>query len=176
MATKRSVRSYPNDQELQYCRDIVKPPGLLSNNYTKEKLKKVDRKYISAKDATSTDSGEPMYQVDYRSPDESSQSTSYFNTTTKRSTQRDYDRINNATEGYNSKLHRDDRIHAKSRGLFLHEEEIQRPVFATSNAVYGNPRLSHLERILSKQPHGHIKTCQQEFYRINGINTHQTGI
>lgn len=33
-----------------------------------------------------------------------------------------YDRVKHVTEGYDQKLHRDDRLHAKSRGLRLHEE------------------------------------------------------
>ena len=46
-------------------------------------------------------------------------STSFYRQHSPPST---YDRINGVVEGYNQKLHRDDREHAKSRGLRVNSE------------------------------------------------------
>ncbi|KAK3726310.1 hypothetical protein QZH41_012745, partial [Actinostola sp. cb2023] len=45
------------------------------------------------------------------------QDTSYFKEKTKHDRPSTYDRINRVVLGYDQKLHRDDREHAKSRGL-----------------------------------------------------------
>ncbi|KFV66564.1 Uncharacterized protein C5orf49, partial [Dryobates pubescens] len=48
-----------------------------------------------------------------------------------------YDAIFKRPEGYNQKLHRCDREHAKSRGLNINEEEMARPVPLLSSSEYG---------------------------------------
>uniref|UniRef100_W5LX55 Chromosome LG11 open reading frame, human C5orf49 n=1 Tax=Lepisosteus oculatus TaxID=7918 RepID=W5LX55_LEPOC len=46
----------------------------------------------------------------------------YFNTKTEAREIFTYDCLFRRTECYNEKLHRDDREHAKSRGLHMHQE------------------------------------------------------
>ncbi|KFO84038.1 Uncharacterized protein C5orf49, partial [Buceros rhinoceros silvestris] len=48
-----------------------------------------------------------------------------------------YDAIFKIPEGYNKKLHRCDREHAKSRGLNINKEEMARPVAVLSSSEYG---------------------------------------
>ena len=56
-----------------------------------------------------------------------------------------YDRINHVVEGYDQKLHRDDREHAKSRGLQVNSEV--RIFFHFEN---GPPSLAKLSRDYNK--------------------------
>nr|XP_046273812.1 uncharacterized protein C5orf49 homolog isoform X2 [Scatophagus argus] len=62
---------------------------------------------------------------------------SYFN---KDSTVPDvsmYDQVFHQDEGYDMRLHRDDRKHHKRRGLEIHEEEKSRVVPVCSSSEYG---------------------------------------
>jgi len=125
----------------------------------------VERDFISSKDSTTITDNKLMFQTNYN-PD-ITQDIQYFDITTKRSPSCLYDRIKHNGMGYNEKLHRDDREHAKSRGLYLHEEERKRTVPATSNAMYGHRTLK-LEKVLNK--HNHVEICRQDFKRVNGVN------
>ncbi|XP_071957713.1 cilia- and flagella-associated protein 90-like [Antedon mediterranea] len=79
-----------------------------------------------------------------------------------------FDQLFNWKEGYNNKLHRCDREHAKLRGLYVNEEEQVKDVPTLSSSVYG-----HKLELFNDPPGrahvrvGHVKT---EFYRRNGVN------
>jgi len=49
-----------------------------------------------------------------------------------------YDRLFHMESGYNNKLHRDDREHAKSRGLKVHDEVSKNTVVAVVDPKPGN--------------------------------------
>ncbi|XP_033854157.1 cilia- and flagella-associated protein 90 isoform X2 [Acipenser ruthenus] len=70
-------------------------------------------------------------------------------------------------DGYNQKLHRDDREHAKSRGLNLNNEEISRPVPVLSSSEYGR----HLSNAVDKPGRKCVRVglVRSEFYRRNGF-------
>ncbi|XP_049564200.1 uncharacterized protein C5orf49 homolog isoform X1 [Orcinus orca] len=78
-----------------------------------------------------------------------------------------YDCVFKRNPGYNQKLHRDDREHAKSLGLHVNEEERERPVCVLTSSVYGwrihqpvePPNRDHCRA-------GHVKA---DFYRKNDI-------
>uniref|UniRef100_A0A8D1CCJ9 Uncharacterized protein n=1 Tax=Sus scrofa TaxID=9823 RepID=A0A8D1CCJ9_PIG len=78
-----------------------------------------------------------------------------------------YDCVLKRNPGYNQKLHRDDREHAKSLGLHVNEEERERPVGVLTSSVYGwrihqpvePPNRDHRRA-------GHLKA---DFYRKNDI-------
>ena len=158
---------YPPEADVRQAKDILKPAGILSNSFNKQGLKKVEREFVPAKNNQQTNSSEMMRQTDYRRPDEEGDSK-YFHIQTQRGTQRIFDRVNSVTEGYNQKLHRDDREHAKLHGLFTHEEECRRSVPATSNSIYGHPYRYKLEK--NTKEHGHREQCKEEFNSRNGIN------
>ncbi|XDV34603.1 hypothetical protein PO909_004750 [Leuciscus waleckii] len=61
----------------------------------------------------------------------------YFNCSPKAPERSLYDCLHQSTEGYDNKLHRDDRTHAKSRGLDIFSEETSRPVPVLSSSEYG---------------------------------------
>lgn len=79
-----------------------------------------------------------------------------------------YDRLFQQDYGYNEKLHRDDREHAKSRGLTVYNEEMSKKVPALSSAVYGHRLPSMLDN--PDRKHVRIACVQTEFYRRNNIN------
>ncbi|XP_042724796.1 uncharacterized protein C5orf49 homolog isoform X1 [Lagopus leucura] len=78
-----------------------------------------------------------------------------------------YDSIFKRPEGYNEKLHRCDREHARSRGLNVNDEEMARPVAVLSSSEYGRHRSKHTEQLI--RSHARINCVQAEFYRKNGI-------
>uniref|UniRef100_A0A673T928 Chromosome 5 open reading frame 49 n=1 Tax=Suricata suricatta TaxID=37032 RepID=A0A673T928_SURSU len=69
--------------------------------------------------------------------------------------------------GYNQKLHRDDREHAKSLGLHVDEEERQRPVGVLTSSVYGRRVHQPVEPL--NRDHGHVNHMKSDFYRKNDI-------
>ncbi|MBN3290180.1 DYH5 protein, partial [Polypterus senegalus] len=71
------------------------------------------------------------------------------------------------SEGYNEKLHRDDREHAKSRGLDVHSEEMSRPVPVLSSSDYGRHQAYALDK--TDRQHVRVGLVRSEFYRKNGI-------
>ncbi|XP_066910868.1 cilia- and flagella-associated protein 90-like [Clytia hemisphaerica] len=166
-----NVTDYPTEEHLEEARGTLKPPGILSNNYNKQGLKKVERTFVPSKTTSGLrESNNFMHQTNYQPsiPSDEKQSTTYFDITTKHNSTSAYDRVHHMTEGYNQKLHRDDRLHAKQHGLSLHKEESQRRVPVTSNAQYGAPNRLLLES--HSKEHGHIEICKQDFNRRCGIN------
>lgn len=165
------IADYPTELEINEARNTTKPPGILSNNYHKCGLKKVERTFVPSKTTTKLtgDSQDLMHQTNYQPLlGEQNLSTQYFDVTTKHHRVSTYDRVNHVTEGYNQKLHRDDRQHSKQHGLSLHQEEAQRRVPVTSNAQYGAPNRLLLERHTKK--FGHVEICREDFNRRCGIN------
>ncbi|XP_005101312.1 uncharacterized protein C5orf49 homolog [Aplysia californica] len=80
-----------------------------------------------------------------------------------------YDRQFRKVDGYNNKLHRDDREHAKSRGLTVNDEEKVKDVPTLASTIYGHYLDVHTDHPDRKHVRvGHVKS---EFYRRNGIPT-----
>ncbi|XP_051527490.1 uncharacterized protein C5orf49 [Myxocyprinus asiaticus] len=90
----------------------------------------------------------------------------YFNTIPKAPERSLYDCLHQSTEGYDNKLHRDDREHAKARGLDIFNEESSRPAPVLSSSVYGrfSLPLNHSGRNFGRVAHIH-----SDFYCKNGI-------
>lgn len=79
-----------------------------------------------------------------------------------------YDRLFNWSEGYNNKLHRCDREHAKSKGLTVNDEEKVKVTPTLASSVYGNK----LEMFNDPPGRAHVRVghVNSEFYRRTGIN------
>jgi len=78
-----------------------------------------------------------------------------------------YDCVFNKSPGYDQKLHRDDREHAKSLGLHVNEEERQRPVGVLMSSVCGRRIQQPVEPL--HRDHGRANHVKADFYRKNGI-------
>ncbi|WAR12268.1 CE049-like protein [Mya arenaria] len=78
-----------------------------------------------------------------------------------------YDRLFRKQHGYNNKLHRDDREHAKSRGLTVNNEEKVKGCPTLASSEYGH-RLE-LSTDHPDRKHVRIAHVKTEFYRRNGI-------
>ncbi|KAM5158258.1 cilia- and flagella-associated protein 90 [Mantella aurantiaca] len=79
-----------------------------------------------------------------------------------------YDSIFKRSEFYDEKLHRDDRAHAKHKGLDLHNEEISRLVPVLSSSEYG--RHLHLNVDKVNREHVRVGVVRLEFYRKSGMS------
>uniref|UniRef100_A0A9J8ADB2 Cilia and flagella associated protein 90 n=2 Tax=Cyprinus carpio TaxID=7962 RepID=A0A9J8ADB2_CYPCA len=90
----------------------------------------------------------------------------YFNCSPKAPERSLYDCLHQSTEGYDDKLHRDDRKHDKSRGLDIFSEESSRPAPVLSSSVYG--RFSPL-RYDSGRSFARVAHIRSDFYSKNGI-------
>ncbi|XP_022343045.1 cilia- and flagella-associated protein 90-like isoform X2 [Crassostrea virginica] len=80
-----------------------------------------------------------------------------------------YERLFRKEYGYNNKLHRDDREHAKSRGLVVNSEEKEKEVPTLSSSEYG-----HRLELFADHPdrqHVRIAHVRAEFFRRNGITS-----
>ncbi|PIK42621.1 hypothetical protein BSL78_20523 [Apostichopus japonicus] len=79
-----------------------------------------------------------------------------------------YDQLFNQSDGYNNKLHRCDREHAKLRGLHVNDEEQIKFVPTLSSSVYGHK----LENFNDPPGRKHVRVghVNSEFYSRNGIN------
>jgi len=80
-----------------------------------------------------------------------------------------FDRLFKKDLDYNNKLHRDDREHAKSRGLTVNNEETVKEVPTLSSSEYG-----HRLELFADAPdrkHVRIQRVNAEFYRRNGITS-----
>ncbi|CAL8397268.1 uncharacterized protein C5orf49 homolog [Gadus morhua] len=78
-----------------------------------------------------------------------------------------YDRIVHQTEGYDNKVHRDDRAHHKGRGMDIYSEERARVVPVRMSSEYGR-RPPPLLYEPGKQ-FVHVLHMKKEFFRKNGI-------
>ncbi|TKS88627.1 hypothetical protein D9C73_022942 [Collichthys lucidus] len=78
-----------------------------------------------------------------------------------------YDRVFHQAEGYDMKLHRDDRKHHKGRGLDINEEERSRVVPVRSSSEYGHRPVPAF--YLPGRQHARVACIKAEFFRENGI-------
>ncbi|XP_072139115.1 cilia- and flagella-associated protein 90 [Mobula birostris] len=76
-----------------------------------------------------------------------------------------YDQVFKVQQGYNNKIHRDDREYSHSQGLDVNAEEKARTVPVLSSSLYGkHPQLEQTSRTFVR-----VARVQTEFYRRNGI-------
>ncbi|KAG9279635.1 hypothetical protein AMEX_G5175 [Astyanax mexicanus] len=78
-----------------------------------------------------------------------------------------YDCTHRRAEGYDNKLHRDDRQHAKGHGLDIFSEESSRPIPVRSSSDYGRRLLPPLYK--PGRQFVRVAHIRSEFYRKNGI-------
>ncbi|XP_041375497.1 uncharacterized protein C5orf49 homolog [Gigantopelta aegis] len=78
-----------------------------------------------------------------------------------------YDRLFPPKLGFDNKLHRCDREHAKLQGLTVNEEENSKVVPTLSSSVYGH----RMHKSYDKQDRAHVRIAlvKAEFFRRNGI-------
>ncbi|XP_069770276.1 cilia- and flagella-associated protein 90 [Narcine bancroftii] len=76
-----------------------------------------------------------------------------------------YDQVFKVQQGYNDKIHRDDREYSHSQGLNVNAEEKARTVPVLSSSLYG--KRSQLEP--TNRSFVRVARVQTEFYRRNGI-------
>ncbi|XP_035677724.1 uncharacterized protein C5orf49-like [Branchiostoma floridae] len=92
----------------------------------------------------------------------------YFNNDKKDRPVSTYDRLFHQPQGYNNKLHRDDREHAKLKGLDVNSEERVKDVPTLSSSDYGH-KLDQFKDPPDRK-HVRIMHVRTEFYRRNDIN------
>ncbi|XP_033754661.1 uncharacterized protein C5orf49 homolog isoform X2 [Pecten maximus] len=80
-----------------------------------------------------------------------------------------YERMFRKEIGFNKKLHRDDREHAKSRGLKVNDEEKTKEVPTLASSEYGHRLNLHVDN--PTREHVRIAHVRSEFYRRNGITS-----
>ncbi|XP_002665577.1 cilia- and flagella-associated protein 90 [Danio rerio] len=90
----------------------------------------------------------------------------YFNCSIKAPERSLYDCLHQSIEGFDNKLHRDDRKHAKARGLDIFSEESSRPAPVLCSSVYGRFSPLHYDSSRSFARVAHIRS---DFYNKNGI-------
>ncbi|KAJ7392309.1 hypothetical protein OS493_011966 [Desmophyllum pertusum] len=118
---------YPSEKSVKEALDMLKPPGILSKAYNQFQLKRYQREDSIRNNHIVTTGGGGVadtWKVERPKSLDLTQDTSYFPAKTYHQRPSTYDRINHVVEGYNQKLHRDDREHAKSRGLRVNSEEV----------------------------------------------------
>lgn len=93
---------------------------------------------------------------------------SVFNSEQKVRSHSTYDRLFHKQQGYNNKLHRCDREHAKSKGLTVNDEEKEKIVPTLASSDYGH----RLEKFVDPPGRDHVRIAhvQTEFYSRTGIN------
>ncbi|XP_051872487.1 uncharacterized protein C5orf49 homolog [Pristis pectinata] len=76
-----------------------------------------------------------------------------------------YDQVFKVQQGYNNKIHRDDREYSHGQGLNVNTEETARTVPVLSSSLYGKrPHLEPTNRSFVR-----VARVKAEFYRRNGI-------
>ncbi|XP_039978245.1 uncharacterized protein C5orf49 homolog [Xiphias gladius] len=92
---------------------------------------------------------------------------SYFDKDSKVTEVSMYDQVYHQAEGYDIKLHRDDRKHYKGRGLDINEEEKSRAVPVLSSSEYGRRPVPVLYE--TGRQHARVACIKAEFFMRNGI-------
>ncbi|XP_072014328.1 cilia- and flagella-associated protein 90-like [Amphiura filiformis] len=79
-----------------------------------------------------------------------------------------YDRLFNWKEGYDNKLHRCDREHAKLKGLSTNDEEKEKVIPTLNSTEYGH----RLDEFKDNPDRLHVRVghVNSEFFRRTGIN------
>merc|ERR1711976_183318 len=94
----------------------------------------------------------------------------YYNTDRQeRYSSSTYDRLFHQDFGFNNKLHRCDRDHAKSRGLHVNDEEKIKDVPSLNSSIYGH-RVDPSELDPPDRKHVRIAHVQTEFFRRRVFN------
>ncbi|KAG1947301.1 hypothetical protein F2P79_013144 [Pimephales promelas] len=86
----------------------------------------------------------------------------YFNCSPRAPERSLYDCLHQSTEGYDNKLHRDDRVHAKSRGLDIFSETCTSSVVIRVWPIFSTT--VRLGRSFARVAH-----IRSDFYSKNGI-------
>ncbi|KAM7372903.1 hypothetical protein PAMP_007796 [Pampus punctatissimus] len=92
---------------------------------------------------------------------------SYFNKDSTVSEVSMYDQVFHQAEGYDMRLHRDDRRHCKGRGLDIYEEEKSRVVPVRSSSEYGRRTSPFLYQ--TNRQYARVACIKAEFFMKNGI-------
>ncbi|XP_020606151.1 uncharacterized protein LOC110044918 [Orbicella faveolata] len=174
-ASESNVSRYPSEKSVKEALDMLKPPGILSKTYNQFQLKRYQREDAIRKNHIVATGGEGVadtWKVERPKSLDLSQDTSYFRAKTMHQRPSTYDRINHVVEGYDQKLHRDDREHAKSRGLKVNSEEVRVTVPVLSSSTYGHPKYPALD--LSDRKHVRVEICKKDFLRLGGTNIGNT--
>ncbi|XP_070703229.1 cilia- and flagella-associated protein 90 [Pempheris klunzingeri] len=93
--------------------------------------------------------------------------TAYFNRDSKAPEVSMYDHVFHQAEGYDMRLHRDDRQHYKGRGLDINQEEQSRAVPVRSSSEYGRRPVPVLYQ--PGRQHARVACIKAEFFMKNGI-------
>ncbi|XP_056274927.1 cilia- and flagella-associated protein 90 [Pseudoliparis swirei] len=93
--------------------------------------------------------------------------SSYFNKESTAPEVSTYDLVFHQAEGYDPRLHRDDRKHHKGIGLDIGGEEESRVVPLRSSAQYGHRPVPAVCRAGGR--HARVACINAEFFRKNGI-------
>ncbi|XP_068603197.1 cilia- and flagella-associated protein 90 [Brachionichthys hirsutus] len=92
----------------------------------------------------------------------------YFNHESKVSEVSTYDQVFHPAEGYDMRIHRDDRRHHRGRGLEIYEEEKSRAVPARSSAEYGRHPVPVHYQAAGRQ-YLRVACIKADFFSKNGI-------
>ncbi|KAK5855374.1 hypothetical protein PBY51_005477 [Eleginops maclovinus] len=92
---------------------------------------------------------------------------SFYNQVSKAPEVSMYDQVFNQTEGYDMRLHRDDRKHYKGRGLDINKEEKSLVIPLRSSAEYGRHPVPALYQ--PSRQYCRVACIKAEFFRKNGI-------
>ncbi|XP_026202921.1 uncharacterized protein C5orf49 homolog [Anabas testudineus] len=92
---------------------------------------------------------------------------SYFNNDSETPEVSMYDQVYHQVEGYDKRLHRDDRKHYKGTGLNINKEEKSRDVAVLSSSEYGRRPVPDLYQ--PGRQFAHVACIKTEFYMKNGI-------
>ncbi|XP_071373309.1 cilia- and flagella-associated protein 90 [Centroberyx affinis] len=98
---------------------------------------------------------------------EEAKETSYFNNDSKAPEVFMYDRLFHRADGYDNRLHRDDRKHSKGRGLDIYTEEKSRDVPVRSSSEYG--RRPPPAAYQPGRQYVRVARMKAEFFKKNGI-------
>lgn len=93
---------------------------------------------------------------------------SYFNQEIKGDHIYTFDTVYKRPITYDAKLHRDDREHAKHKGLDIHGQEERRPVPVLASSEYGR-HLKYQSDHVTRE-HVRVGLVGLEFFRKNGIS------
>ncbi|KAM9385722.1 cilia- and flagella-associated protein 90 [Pholidichthys leucotaenia] len=92
---------------------------------------------------------------------------SYFNRDSKTSDVSTYDQVFHQAEGYDMRVHRDDRKHWRGRGLDINKEEKSRPMPVLSSSEYGRRPSPFV--CFEDQKYARAACIKAEFFMKNGI-------
>ncbi|XP_042361953.1 uncharacterized protein C5orf49 homolog [Plectropomus leopardus] len=92
---------------------------------------------------------------------------SYFNRDSKAPEVTTFDQVFHQVEGYDVRLHREDRKHYKGRGLDIHQEEKSRAVPVRASSEYGRRPIPVVYE--TSRQYARVACINAEFFMKNGI-------